>query len=165
MASLESDPERLAPAGSWRKVALGVLVLNALWLGRGVIDPGFGNLDVTGIVYNARLLLLGKLPYLDSAEVKPPGAFVLIAPALWALGLRGVWLLGIAWGTLTSLATGALAKACYGDKWGRRVALLHAAASVVASSPSLSPCSRSSSVRRFCLRTRSIAMLWASARR
>ncbi len=113
-------------------MVLGVLVLNALWLGRGVIDPGFGNLDVTGIVYNARLLLLGKLPYLDSAEVKPPGAFVLIVPALWIGGLRGVWLLGVVWGALTSLATGALAKACYGDRWGRRVALLHAAASVVA---------------------------------
>ena len=111
---------------------LGALLLNALWLGRGVIDPGFRNLDVTGIVYNARLLLLGKLPYLDSTEVKPPGAFVLLAPALWLLGLRGVWLLGVLWGTLTSLAAGALAKACYGDRWGRRVALLHAAASVIA---------------------------------
>ena len=109
-----------------------VLVLNALWLGRGVIDPGFRNLDVTGIVYNARLLLLGKLPYLHSAEVKPPGAFVLLAPALWAFGMRGVWLLAVLWGALTSLASGALAKACYGDKWGKRVALLHAAASVVA---------------------------------
>jgi hypothetical protein len=111
---------------------LGALFFNALWLGRGVLDPGFRNLDVTGIVYNARLLLMGQLPYLDSAEVKPPGAFVLIAPALWLFGLRGVWLLGIVWGTLTSLATGALAKACYGDRWGRRVVLLHAAASVVA---------------------------------
>ncbi|HYQ14861.1 MAG TPA: hypothetical protein VEQ58_03860, partial [Polyangiaceae bacterium] len=111
---------------------LAALLFNALWLGRGVLDPGFRNLDVTGIVYNARLLLLGKLPYLDSAEVKPPGAFVLIAPALWLLGLRGVWLLGVAWGTLTSLATGALAKACYGDRWGRRVVVLHAAASVIA---------------------------------
>ena len=105
-----------------------VLVLNALWLGRGVIDPGFRNLDVTGIVYNARLLLLGKLPYLHSAEVKPPGAFVLLAPALWAFGMRGVWLLAVLWGALTSLASGELAKACYGDKWGKRVALLHAAA-------------------------------------
>ena len=131
MVSVESDPPR-RPSGSWRKVLLGALLFNALWLGRGVLDPGFRNLDVTGIVYNARLLLMGKLPYLDSAEVKPPGAFVLIVPALWLLGLRGVWLLGVVWGTLTSLATGALAKACYGDRWGRRVALLHAAASVVA---------------------------------
>lgn len=106
--------------------------MNALWLGRGVIDPGFRNLDVTGIVYNARLLLMGKLPYLDSTEVKPPGAFVLISPVLWLAGLRGVWLLGVVWGTLTSLAAGGLAKACYGDKWGRRVTLLHAAASVIA---------------------------------
>jgi hypothetical protein len=128
---LESDfpsPSR----GSWQKVLLGVLVLNALWLGRGVIDPGFRNLDVTGIVYNARLLLAGKLPYLDSAEVKPPGAFVLLAPALWLGGVRAVWLLGVVWGSLTSLAAGALGKACYGDRWGRRIALLHAAASVVA---------------------------------
>jgi hypothetical protein len=125
-------PGRDGDTGSWRKVLLGALVLNALWLGRGVLDPGVRNLDVTGIVYNARLLLMGKLPYLDSAEVKPPGAFVLLAPVLWLLGLRGVWLLGVVWGTLTSLAAGAFAKACYGDKWGRRVALLHAAASVVA---------------------------------
>lgn len=111
---------------------LGVLVLNALWLGRGVLDPGFRNLDVTGIIYNARLLLAGKLPYLSSAEVKPPGAFVLLAPALWLGGLRGVWVLGVIWGSLTSLAAGALGKACYGDRWGRRIALLHAAASVVA---------------------------------
>jgi len=111
---------------------LGVLLLNLLWLGRGVIDPGFRNLDVTGIVYNARLLLAGQLPYLNSAEVKPPGAFVLLAPALWLGGLRGVWLLGVVWGALTSLAAGALGKACYGDRWGRRIALLHAAASVVA---------------------------------
>ena len=113
-------------------MVLGVFLLNALWLGRGVIDPGFRNLDVTGIVYNARLLLRGMLPYLDSAEVKPPGAFVLLAPVLWLGGLRGVWLLGVVWGTLTSLAAGALGKACYGDRWGRRIALLHAAASVVA---------------------------------
>ena len=111
---------------------LGVLVLNALWLGRGVLQPGFRNLDVTGIVYNARLLLVGKLPYLDSTEVKPPGAFELLAPVLWLGGLRGVWLLGVVWGSLTSLAAGALGKACYGDRWGRRIALLHAAASVVA---------------------------------
>jgi len=113
-------------------VLLGVFVLNALWLGRGVIDPGFRNLDVTGIVYNARLLLRGLLPYLDSSEVKPPGAFVLLAPALWLGGLRGVWVLGVIWGSLTSLAAGALGKACYGDRWGQRIALLHAAASVIA---------------------------------
>jgi len=113
-------------------VLLGAFLLNALWLGRGVVDPGFRNLDVTGIVYNARLLLSGMLPYLDSAEVKPPGAFVLLAPALWLGGLRGVWLLGVVWGTLTSLAAGALGRACYGDRWGRRIAVLHAAASVVA---------------------------------
>jgi hypothetical protein len=119
-------------SSSWRKVLLGAFALNALWLGRGVIDPGFRNLDVTGIVYNARLLLRGMLPYLDSVEVKPPGAFVLLAPALWLFGLRGVWLLGVVWGTLTSLATGALAKACYGDRWGKRVVIVHAAASVIA---------------------------------
>jgi hypothetical protein len=136
LVGLDSDsPSRdggIGAGGSWRKVIIAVLVLNALWLGRGIIDPGFRNLDVTGIVYNARLLLVGKLPYLHSAEVKPPGAFVLLAPALWMLGLRGVWLLAVAWGALTSLATGALAKACYGDKWGRRVAVVHAAASVIA---------------------------------
>jgi hypothetical protein len=131
LASVSSVPPSRS-SGSWRNVLLGALALNALWLGRGVIDPGFRNLDVTGIVYNARLLLHGMLPYLDSAEVKPPGAFVLLAPALWLGGLRGVWLLGVVWGTLTSLATGALARACYGDRWGKRVVIVHAAASVLA---------------------------------
>jgi hypothetical protein len=126
------DSEQPSRSGGWRSAVLAALLLNALWLGRGIIDPGFRNLDVTGIVYNARLLLLGKLPYLDSAEVKPPGAFVLLAPALWLLGLRGMWLLGWVWGTLTSVASGVLAKACYGDVWGRRVVVLHAAASVIA---------------------------------
>lgn len=134
LVSVASDsPSRSGGmAHGWRNVLLGALLFNALWLGRGVLDPGFRNLDVTGIIYNARLLLMGKLPYLDSAEVKPPGAFVLLAPALWLGGLRGVWLLGVVWGALTSLATGALAKTCYGDSWGRRVVLLHAVASVVA---------------------------------
>lgn len=131
MASATSDPPS-RPSGSWRKVLLGALLLNALWLGRGVIDPGFRNLDVTGIVYNARLLLVGKLPYLDSTEVKPPGAFVLLAPVLWLMGLRGVWLLGVVWGALTSLAAGTLGKVCYGDVWGRRIVIVHAAASVIA---------------------------------
>ncbi len=134
MLALDSDAtgDRGSSRGGWRKVIIVVMVLNALWLGRGVIDPGFRNLDVTGIVYNARLLLQGQLPYLHSAEVKPPGAFVLLAPVLWVASLRGVWLLAVLWGALTSLATGALAKACYGDRWGRRAAILHAAASVIA---------------------------------
>ncbi len=119
MAFVDSDPPSRSRAG-WRRVLIAALLLNTLWLGRGVIDPGFRNLDVTGIVYNARLLLMGKLPYLDSAEVKPPGAFVLLAPALWLLGLRGIWLLGIVWGTLTSLA--AARQLAGHDRVGRRMA-------------------------------------------
>lgn len=117
---------------SWRGVLLGALFFNLLWLGRGIVDPGFRNLDVAGIVYNARLLLAGKLPYLDSAEVKPPGAFLLVAPVLALGGLRALWLLATIWGALTSLAAGALAKACYGEVWGKRVVLLHAVGSFVA---------------------------------
>lgn len=128
----ESEAPNSARSGSWWRIAFWALFFNALWLGRGVIDPGFRNLDVTGIVYNARLLLASKLPYLHSLEVKPPGSFVLLAPVLWAGGLRAVWALGVLWGTLTSLAAGALGKACYGDKWGQRIALIHAVASVVA---------------------------------
>lgn len=131
-ATHDSEAPHSARSGSWWGIAFWALLFNALWLGRGVIDPGFRNLDVTGIVYNARLLLLGKLPYLDSVEVKPPGAFVLLAPVLWLGGLRAVWALGVLWGTLTSLAAGAFGKACYGDKWGRRIAIIHAVASVVA---------------------------------
>ncbi len=99
----------------------------------GIWHPAFRNLDVAGIVYNARLLLAGKLPYVDSIEIKPPGAFILFAPWLALGGLRGVWIFSVFWAAGTSLATGWLAGCCWGKRWSSWVALLHASGAVLAS--------------------------------
>lgn len=47
---------------------------------------GLGNHDVAGIAYNADVLLRGGLPYVDTAEIKAPGSFYLLAFAFMFLG-------------------------------------------------------------------------------
>ncbi len=47
------------------------------------------NPDIAGILYNADLILDGGLPYRDTAEIKPPGAFGIVASATALLG-RGL---------------------------------------------------------------------------
>jgi hypothetical protein len=118
---------------SWLFALCLVAAFHVLWEGHGVLFPKFHNLDVAGIVYNARLFLGGKLPYVDSADFKPPGAFLMVAPALAFDGLRAVWALSVFAGVATSLAVGALAAACFGRAYGPRAAVLHAALSVLAS--------------------------------
>ncbi|HEX6273367.1 MAG TPA: hypothetical protein VFZ53_10010, partial [Polyangiaceae bacterium] len=118
--------------GSWAAAAVVALAFHIVWEGHGVVDPAFRNPDVAGIVYNARLLASGGLPYLDSAEIKPPGAFLLFAPLLAVGGMRLVWAAATLWGAALSLATGALAGACFGRRAGPRAAMLHAAWSVLA---------------------------------
>lgn len=98
----------------------------------GILHPAFRNLDVAGIVYNARLLLAGRLPYVDSIEIKPPGAFILFAPWLAIGGMRAVWCFSIFWATATSLATGWLGGCCWGKRWQIWVALLHAGGAILA---------------------------------
>lgn len=98
-----------------------------------MLDPAFRNPDVAGIAYNARLLVTGALPYANSAEIKPPGAFLLFAPLLALGGMRLVWAAAVLWGTSLSLATGALAGAVWGKNAGPRAAVLHAACAVIAS--------------------------------
>ena len=93
------------------RVVLLVLVLGVVaMLGARlhVLDDEFPNPDIAGIVYNAELILDGGRPYLDTLEIKPPGAFLLTAAsisllgrtlealqlfhALWlALGAVGIW--------------------------------------------------------------------------
>lgn len=106
---------------------------HAFWQGHGVLDPAFRNPDVAGIAYNARLLVTGALPYVNSAEIKPPGAFLLFAPLLALGGMRMVWAAAVLWGTSLSLATGALAGAAWGKRAGPRAAVLHAACAAIAS--------------------------------
>jgi hypothetical protein len=124
---------RGSPGAAWWFALAVALGCHALWQGHGVSDPAFRNQDVAGIAYNARLLLAGKLPYLDSAEIKPPGAFLLFAPLLELGGMRAVWGAAVLWGAGLSLATGALASVVFRPKDGPRAAVLHAAAAAIAS--------------------------------
>jgi hypothetical protein len=123
---------RLVTSG-WTLTIVVVVTCHALWQAHGVTAPYFQNRDVAGIVYNARRILEGGLPYVDTFEIKWPGAFFLLTPAVALGGLRGVWVASILWGAALSLATGLLATALFGRRFGPRVALLHAAAAPLAS--------------------------------
>lgn len=122
-----------SPPRGWLLAILICFVCHAFWQGHGVVDPAFRNPDVAGIAYEARLLVTGALPYVNSAEIKPPGAFLLFAPLLALGGMRMVWAAAVLWGTSLSLATGALAGAVWGKGAGPRAAVLHAACAVIAS--------------------------------
>ncbi len=122
-----------SPPRGWLLAILICFVCHAFWQGHGVLDPAFRNPDVAGIAYNARLFVTGALPYVNSAEIKPPGAFLLFAPLLALGGMRMVWAAAVLWGTSLSLATGALAGAVWGKSAGPRAAVLHAACAVIAS--------------------------------
>jgi hypothetical protein len=117
---------------AWGPAVVVVLLFHIVWEGHGVVDPAFRNPDVAGIAYNARVLANGGLPYVDTAEIKPPGAFLLFAPFLDLGGMRAVWGVAMLWGASLSLATGALAAACFGLRAGPRAAMLHAAWAVLA---------------------------------
>ncbi len=117
----------------WLPAILFSLAFHAFWEGHGLLDPSFRNPDVAGIAYNARLLAGGGLPYVDSVEIKPPGAFLLFAPFLDLGGMRAVWGAAVVWGALLSLATGLLAAFVWGPRAGPRAAVLHAACAVIAS--------------------------------
>lgn len=121
---------RIETAWLWASVV--AVGCHYIWHAHGIRSGGFQNLDVAGIAYNARLLLAGKLPYVDSVEIKPPGAFLLFAPWLALGGMKAVWCFSVFWAALTSLSTGWLAACCWGAKWGPRVAILHAAGAAVA---------------------------------
>ena len=131
LANEQTEPERLRR----RQIALLTLLLlvcHTVAHLHGILHPAFRNLDVAGIVYNARLLLAGRLPYVDSIEIKPPGAFILFAPWLALGGMRGVWIFSIFWATATSLATGWLGGRCWGGRWRTWIAFLHAGGAILA---------------------------------
>ncbi|MBC8069927.1 MAG: hypothetical protein IAG13_16435, partial [Deltaproteobacteria bacterium] len=96
-------------------IALGVVAFLGVRL--HVLDDDFPNPDIAGIVYNAELLLRGGLPYVDTVEIKPPGAFEIAALSIAMLGrslealqlVYGLWLLVGAW------AVGWAAQAVYAD--------------------------------------------------
>jgi hypothetical protein len=122
----------LASRRVWLLAILLVFFCHLLWHAHGILSARFQNLDVAGIVYNARLLLAGRLPYVDSVEIKPPGAFLIFAPWLALGGLRAVWLFSVVWAAATSIACGWLGASFWGDKWGPRIAVLHAGGAALA---------------------------------
>ncbi len=59
-------------------VAVVVVAVASLWLRwPGFTQGGFASHDVAGILYNAMVLDRGGLPYVDTVELKAPGAFYL----------------------------------------------------------------------------------------
>jgi hypothetical protein len=121
-----------AGARAFAYIVLAAFVCHLVGHLHGIVHPSFLNLDVAGIVYNARLLLAGRLPYVDSIEIKPPGAFILVAPWLALGGLRAVWIVSAFWATATSVATGWLGGICWGKRWQGWICLLHAGGAVLA---------------------------------
>lgn len=125
---------RPAPSQSlaWAVALVTALGCHLAWHSHGIRSGYFQNMDVAGIVYNARLLLAGRVPYVDSVEIKPPGAFLVFAPWLALAGLKAVWGFSVLWAAATSLATGWLGSLCWGAKSGPRIAMLHAAGAAIA---------------------------------
>lgn len=110
----------------WLAAAAIALACHTVWYGTGVLHGGFRNLDVSGIAYNARLLLDGGLPYVDSWEPKPPGSFFLFAVILAFGSMRAVWAVAILWGAATSLGVGLLAERLWGRRFLVPAVALHA---------------------------------------
>lgn len=123
----EGNVEVQGAHGSWRWCAVVALLLHVAWFAPGIVDGSLRNLDVAGILYNARLVLQGELPYVASWEPKPPGAFFLLAPAMATGSVSAVWALALVWGTATSLAVGLLAERLWGRRLFAPAVLLHAA--------------------------------------
>lgn len=83
----ESRPQELEALAKRMPVlvlGLGAFVFVAIKL--AVLTDDFPNPDIAGIVYNAELWLDGGLPYRDSVEIKPPGAFAITAVSFAMLG-------------------------------------------------------------------------------
>ncbi|MGE5785189.1 MAG: hypothetical protein ACM3ZE_11395 [Myxococcales bacterium] len=131
-ARFEISPGGAARNREWWFALALALLFHLAWQAHGISSGSFQNLDVAGIAYNARLLLAGRLPYVDSVEIKPPGAFLLFAPLLALAGLKAVWWFSVLWGALTSAATGWFGALCWGAKWGPRVVVLHSAGAAIA---------------------------------
>ncbi|MEX1365200.1 MAG: hypothetical protein AB1Z98_18880 [Nannocystaceae bacterium] len=105
-----------------------------------VLDDELPNPDIAGILYNAELILDGGRPYVDTAEIKPPGAFVLVAAAIALLGrsLEAVQLAHAAWLALGGLGVWWAARAIHDEtdptdqpRVGPRVAAIAAAGYLV----------------------------------
>ncbi|MBX3129547.1 MAG: hypothetical protein KF718_22705 [Polyangiaceae bacterium] len=128
MSAPSSDQRHLSRV----TLVLAIVLLHTAWQLPGIVEGGFQNQDVAGIAYNAQLLLGGHLPYVQSFEVKSPGAYFLFAPLLALGSMRVVWLASVLWASGTSLATGWLAREIWSERVGQRAAVLHAAGALPA---------------------------------
>ncbi|MCH9688538.1 MAG: hypothetical protein K0V04_44315 [Deltaproteobacteria bacterium] len=80
-----------------------------------VLDDDFPNPDLAGIVYEAELILDGGRPHVDTVGIKPPGAFVMVAAVIAALGrsLEAVQLAHALWLLLGGLGVWWAARALH----------------------------------------------------
>jgi len=83
-----------------------------------VLDDDLPNPDIAGILYNADVLRDGGLPYVQTAEVKPPGSFLMVAGIFEVLGrdLLMVQLAHVLWLLLGALAVGLLCRELVRDE-------------------------------------------------
>ncbi|MCA9650069.1 MAG: glycosyltransferase family 39 protein [Myxococcales bacterium] len=98
-----------------------------------VLDDDFPNPDIAGIVYNAELVLDGGRPYLETAEIKPPGAFLMAAASIAVLGrsLVALQLLHALWLAVGGLGVWWAARAVHDDEGDPRLGPRCAALGVV----------------------------------
>lgn len=77
MREPDSQIDRLASWLPWLLTGLGLALFASIRL--QLFDDEVPNPDISGILYNADGLLRGELPYLHNAEIKPLGAFYVVA--------------------------------------------------------------------------------------
>lgn len=82
----ERDPQidRLAAWVPWFLTGLGLALFVSIRL--QLFEDEVPNPDISGILYNADGLLRGELPYVHNAEIKPFGAFYVVAAAFELFG-------------------------------------------------------------------------------
>lgn len=84
MREPDSQLDRLAAWVPWLLAGLGLALFVSIRL--QLIEDEVPNPDISGILYNADGLLRGELPYLHNAEIKPLGAFYVVAATFEVFG-------------------------------------------------------------------------------
>lgn len=84
MREPESQIDRLAAWLPWLLTGLGLALFASIRL--QLLEDEVPNPDISGILYNADGLLRGELPYLHNAEIKPLGAFYVVAASFEVFG-------------------------------------------------------------------------------
>ncbi|MGH1343387.1 MAG: hypothetical protein ACRBN8_17645 [Nannocystales bacterium] len=84
MRERDSQLDRLATWLPWILTGLGLALFVSIRL--QLFEDEVPNPDISGILYNADGLLRGELPYVHNAELKPLGAFYVVAGAFKLFG-------------------------------------------------------------------------------